>query len=84
MCVQCAAGAMTAVAGASGARIWLQARVPWLARPAARRWAARTSVVVAVLAAGVLGPSSHAGAPSTDRAVAGPVLVDPVTPLRIQ
>ncbi|MCK9248713.1 MAG: hypothetical protein M0P31_07015 [Solirubrobacteraceae bacterium] len=65
MCVQCAAGAMAAVAGAGGARIWLQARLPWLARPAARRWATRTSVVVAVLAAGVLGPSAHAEAPAT-------------------
>ncbi|WP_210493115.1 hypothetical protein [Patulibacter sp. SYSU D01012] len=63
MCVQCAMGAMTAVAGASGARLWLETRAPWLARPRVRTAARRGIVVAGVLAAGVLGPSPHGAAP---------------------
>lgn len=59
MCVQCAAGAMTAVAGASGMRLYLEARVPWMAGPRVRKVAGRGIVVAGVLAAGVLGPSAH-------------------------
>ena len=63
MCVQCAMGAMTAVAGASGARLWLETRAPWLARPRVQKAARRGIVVAGVLAAGVLGPSPHGGTP---------------------
>jgi hypothetical protein len=64
MCVQCAAGAMTAVAGASGMRLYLEARVPWMAGPRIRKVAGRGIVVAGVLAAGVLGPSAHGPASS--------------------
>lgn len=64
MCVQCAAGAMTAVAGASGMRLYLEARVPWMAGPRVRKIAGRGIVVAGVLAAGVLGPSAHGPASS--------------------
>lgn len=76
MCVQCAAGAMTAVAGASGMRLYLEARVPWMAGPRVRKVAGRGIVVAGVLAAGVLGPSAHA--PATDAAAAPAQAAAPV------
>jgi hypothetical protein len=63
MCIQCAAGAMTAVGAASGSRLWLEARFPALSRPRVQKAARRSIVVAGVLAAGVLGPSPH-GSPA--------------------
>ncbi|MDO9410491.1 hypothetical protein [Patulibacter sp.] len=72
MCIQCAAGAMTAVAGASGGRIWLQARVPALAHPRTRKIVHRTIMGLGVLAAGVLGPSAGTGSGVSPAAAAAP------------
>ncbi len=70
MCMGCAAGAMTAVAGASGSRMWLEARFPALTRPRMRTIVRRTILGAGVLAAGVLGPSAHG--PSASAGGAGP------------
>lgn len=71
MCMQCAAGAMTAVGAASGSRMYLEARFPVFARPRVRRTMRRSIVVAGVLAAGVLGPSAHApGTPAAGQAAA--------------
>lgn len=76
---------MTAVAGASGMRMWLEARVPLLAKPRVRTIARRTIIGLGVVAASVLGPSAHA--PSTTpagKAAAPPVAIAaaPVTATR--
>lgn len=68
MCMGCASGAMVAVAGASGGRIWLQARVPALARPRVKKVVGRTMMSLGVLTAGVLGPSAHAPTAGTTAA----------------
>jgi hypothetical protein len=60
MCMQCAAGAMTAVGAASGSRMYLESRFPVFARPKVRKVARRTIMVAGVLAAGVIGPSAYA------------------------
>jgi hypothetical protein len=60
MCMQCAAGAMTAVGAASGSRMYLESRFPVFARPKVRKVARRTIMVAGVLAAGVIGPSVNA------------------------
>lgn len=68
MCVQCAAGAMTAVAGASGARLWVETRFPGLMGPRTKKVVRRSLVGVGLLAAGVLGGSGaapSAAAPSS-------------------
>ncbi|WP_022929454.1 hypothetical protein [Patulibacter americanus] len=70
MCMQCAAGAMTAVGAASGSRMYLESRFPVFARPRVRKVARRTIMVVGVLAAGVLGPSAHAPGTSAGQAAA--------------
>ena len=75
MCIQCAAGAMTAVAGASGGRIWLQTRVPALAHPRTKKIVHRTIMGVGVLAAGVLGPSAGTGSGVPSASVASPPAV---------
>jgi hypothetical protein len=72
MCMGCAAGAMTAVAGASGSRMWLEARFPALAGPRARKVLRRSLMGAGVLAAGILGPSAHGPSPSTAAAATGP------------
>jgi len=59
---------MTAVAGASGMRMWLEARVPLLARPRIRTGVRRTIVIGGVLAAGLVGPAAHGSAGPQDRA----------------
>lgn len=64
MCIQCAAGAMTAVAGASGSRIWLQARFPALAGRRVGVVLRRGILVAGVLAAGLVGPAAHGSTPS--------------------
>jgi hypothetical protein len=75
MCMGCAAGAMTAVAGASGSRMWLEARFPALAGPRTAKIVRRTILGAGVLAAGVLGPSAHGPSASTGGASAAPVAV---------
>jgi hypothetical protein len=72
MCIQCVAGAMTAVGAASGSRLWLEARFSALARPRVQKVARRSIVVAGVLAAGVLGPSPHGASTPTANAAAGP------------
>ena len=50
MCVQCMMGAMTAGAGASGARAWLaRMRIPWLTPKRMRR----VTIALVVVALGV-------------------------------
>ncbi|MDX8150218.1 hypothetical protein SK069_01305 [Patulibacter brassicae] len=63
MCIQCAAGAMTAVAGATGSRIWLQARFPALADRRVGLVLRRGILVAGVLAAGLVGPAAHGSDP---------------------
>jgi hypothetical protein len=65
MCIQCAAGAMTAVAGASGARLWVEARVPGLMGPRTKKVVRRSLVGVGLLLAGLLGGSGAAPSPAT-------------------
>ncbi|WP_026912179.1 hypothetical protein [Patulibacter minatonensis] len=65
MCIQCAAGAMTAVAGASGMRMWLEARFPWLMGPRTKKIVRRSLVGVGLLVAGLLGGSGAAPASAT-------------------
>lgn len=60
MCIQCAAGAMTAVAGASGARLWVETRFPGLMGPRTKRVVRRSLVGVGLLVAGLLGGSGAA------------------------
>jgi hypothetical protein len=57
MCVQCMAGAMTAAAGATGARAWLMMRFGHLLTPRRKRALSVSLVAAGVLAAGVIGPS---------------------------
>jgi hypothetical protein len=75
MCMQCAAGAMTAVGAASGSRMYLEARFPVFARPKVRKAARRTIMVAGVVAAGVLGPSAHAPGTPAGQAAAPAVAV---------
>jgi hypothetical protein len=60
MCIQCAAGAMTAVGAASGSRLYLEARFPVFTRPRVRKTLRRSIVVAGVVAASVLGGAPHA------------------------
>ncbi|MEV4421047.1 hypothetical protein AB0L40_13840 [Patulibacter sp. NPDC049589] len=62
MCIQCAAGAMTAVAGASGMRMWLETRFPALTGPRTKKIVRRSLMGGGVLAASLLGSSSHVAA----------------------
>jgi hypothetical protein len=57
MCIQCAAGAMTAVAASSGSRLWLEASLPGLFGERGRKVVRGALVTAGVLAAGVVGPS---------------------------
>jgi hypothetical protein len=60
MCMQCAMGAMTAGAAATGTRAWLTAHTPkWAASAALRRTGRLLFVVTFVLAAGLLGGGAH-------------------------
>ncbi len=84
MCVQCMAGAATIVAGTSGIRLWLTARVwTWLT-PARKRHTTRGLLAVAVLASGLLvngvttQPTTPAtGTPSLTNGAGHPPLVEP-------
>lgn len=53
MCMQCAASAMTVVAGASGLRVWLAAKRPAWVTPARLRRVTAAIVVFGVLASGI-------------------------------
>ena len=56
--MQCMIGAMSAGAGATGLRAWLVARAPRWLTPNRQRKLTRALLVLAVLAAGVIGPSA--------------------------
>lgn len=62
MCMQCMAGAMTCVGGASSARLWLSTR-SWVSARALKR-ASAGLVVLALLGSGLIG---GAPAPSAVR-----------------
>jgi len=53
MCLQCAMGAMTAGAAATGARAWLATRLG----PRARKTLTIALISVGVLSAGLIGPT---------------------------
>ena len=56
--MQCMIGAMSAGAGATGLRAWLIAHAPGWLTPARQRMLTRALLVLAVLAAGVIGPAA--------------------------
>jgi hypothetical protein len=58
MCVQCMAGAMTAAAGATGARTWLVSRFGHLMTPRRKRALSALLIVAGVIASGVIGPTT--------------------------
>jgi hypothetical protein len=58
MCVQCMAGAMTAAAGATGARALLVSRLGHLMTPRRKRLLTVALVVAGVLASAVIGPTT--------------------------
>ena len=58
MCVQCMAGAMTAAAGATGARAWLTMRFGHLLTPRRRKAMSATLIVAGVVASGLIGPAT--------------------------
>ena len=58
MCMQCAAGAMTAGATATGLRAWIVCRGGAWLTPRRKAILSRSLVAAAVLAAGVIGPSA--------------------------
>ncbi len=62
MCMQCMAGAMTAVGGANAARLWFSTRT-WMTARVLKRVTAGL-VVVALLGAGLIG---SAAPPPADR-----------------
>lgn len=57
MCAQCMAGAMAAVASATGIRAWLVARSPAWLTPVRRRRLTAALIVCGVLAGGLIGPA---------------------------
>jgi len=58
MCVQCMAGAMTAAAGATGARAWIMSRFGHLLTPRRKRATSVALVVAGVIASGIIGPAT--------------------------
>lgn len=56
--MQCMIGAMSAGAGATGLRAWLVARAPRWLTPTRQRMLTCALLVLAILAAGVIGPSA--------------------------
>jgi hypothetical protein len=58
MCVQCMAGAMTAAAGATGARAWIVSRFGHLLTPRRKRGISVALVVAGVIASGIIGPTT--------------------------
>jgi hypothetical protein len=58
MCVQCMAGAMTAAAGATGARAWLVSRFGHLMTPRRKRLLSAVLIGAGVIAAGLIGPAT--------------------------
>ena len=57
MCVQCMAGAMTAAAGATGARAWLLSHFGHRMTPRRRRRLTMALIVAGVIASGIIGPT---------------------------
>ncbi len=57
MCAQCMAGAMTAAAGATGARAWILSRFGHLMTARRRRALSATLITAGVIAAGLIGPA---------------------------
>ena len=58
MCVQCMAGAMTAAAGATGARAWLVSRFGHLMTGKRKRALSATLIVAGIIASGLIGPTT--------------------------
>ena len=58
MCVQCMAGAMTAAAGATGARALLVSRLGHLMTPRRKRLLSGALVAAGVIASGIIGPTT--------------------------
>ena len=58
MCAQCMAGAVTAAAGATGARIWIAGLAASWLTPRRRTLLMRALLVAGVVAAGLIGPSA--------------------------
>jgi hypothetical protein len=58
MCMQCAAGAMTAGAAATGLRAWVVCHAGAWLTPRRKMMLSRALVASAVLAAGLIGPSA--------------------------
>jgi hypothetical protein len=58
MCVQCMAGAMTAAAGATGARTWLVLRFGHLMTPRRKKALSAGLIVAGVIASGLIGPAT--------------------------
>jgi hypothetical protein len=58
MCVQCMAGAMTAAAGATGARAWLVSRFGHLMTRKRKRALSATLIVAGIIASGLIGPTA--------------------------
>lgn len=58
MCAQCMAGAMTAGAAATGARVWIAGHATAWLTPRRRTFLMRALLVAGVLAAGLVGPSA--------------------------
>jgi hypothetical protein len=80
MCIQCAAGAMTAVGAASGSRLYLEARFPVFTRPRVRKTLRRSIVVAGVVAASVLGGSPHAAQPGAGSSAAATAPISAAAP----
>jgi hypothetical protein len=58
MCMQCVAGAMSAGAGATGARAWLVIRFGHLMTPARKKALSGLLIVAGVLAGSLIGPQA--------------------------
>ena len=58
MCVQCMAGAMTAAAGATGARARLLSRFGHCMTPRRKRGLTVALIVAGVIASGIIGPAT--------------------------
>lgn len=65
MCVQCMAGAATAMGGATGVRAWLATRT-WITPKALRRW------TIGLLGAGVVASATLVGSTAPAQVAAPP------------
>jgi hypothetical protein len=58
MCMQCVAGAMSAGAGATGARAWLVIRVGQLMTPGRKKGLSAVLIVAGVTGGAMIGPQA--------------------------